>query len=308
MLRVWDVESGKIVLGPIQTGYGNVYATVYSPDTTKIATGGDSENGIKIWDATTGKLLSTVELFEAVWSLVWTSDQKKLISGSVLGPVRIFNTATWQQIAILQGHESPILTISLFRSDRFLGSASYDKTARLWDLDTNLPVGPPLQHKELVDGAAISADGKLLVAGCMDRNAYIWDIQTILTEAGIEDLLCTTNVAAKSLMDIDATRLRAQREHARQVPRGFFDDRQDGVHLNTDESIELQQPPPRSAVSGHSPHAIDVAAVRDKEALYVARRPERTSEQATRIENPTWWTRCILFICCVSTQRTEGHQ
>jgi hypothetical protein len=35
--------------------------------------------------------------------------------------------------------------------------------------------------------------------------------------------------------------------------------------LNTDESIQLQQPPPRSAVSGHSPHAIDVAAVRDKE-------------------------------------------
>jgi hypothetical protein len=44
------------------------------------------------------------------------------------------------------------------------------------------------------------------------------------------------------------------------------------------------------------------------QALFVARRQERTSEQATRIENPTWWTRCILFICCVSTQRAEGHQ
>jgi hypothetical protein len=34
--------------------------------------------------------------------------------------------------------------------------------------------------------------------------------------------------------------------------------------LNTDESIKLQRPPPRS-VSGYSPHAVDVAAVRDKE-------------------------------------------
>jgi tricorn protease-like protein len=142
MVRMWEVESGKTVLGPIQTGHDHVYATIYSPDTTKIATGG--QNGIKIYDAKTGKLLSTVEHKERVWSLAWTSDQKKLISGSGLGSVRIFNTTTWQQIAILQGPEGAIRTISLSRSDRLLASASYDKTARLWNLDTNLPVGPPL--------------------------------------------------------------------------------------------------------------------------------------------------------------------
>jgi WD40 repeat protein len=196
-VRVWEVESGKTVLGPIQTGHHNVYATIYSPDTTKIATGG--QNGIKIHDAKTGKLLSTVGHEEQVWSLAWTSDQKKLISGSILGPIRIFDTATWQQIAILQGHDlgpGAVRITSLSRSDRLLASASYDKTARLWNLDTNLPVGPPLQHEELVGGAAISADGKLLVTGCRDGNAYIWDIQIILTEAGIEDLLCTPNVSA----------------------------------------------------------------------------------------------------------------
>jgi WD40 repeat protein len=66
MVRVWEVESGRTVLGPIQTGHKTVYATLYSPDTTKIAVGGRSENGIKIWDAKTGKLLSTVEHIEEV--------------------------------------------------------------------------------------------------------------------------------------------------------------------------------------------------------------------------------------------------
>jgi WD40 repeat protein len=194
MVRVWEVESGKTVLGPIQTGHEPVFATIYSPDTTKIATGGG--NGIKIYDAKTGKLLSTVGHKEKqVWSLAWTSDQKKLISGSSHGSIMIFETATWQQIAILQGHDTAIRTISLSRSDRLLASASYDKTARLWNLDTNLPVGPPLQHEKLAEGAAISTDGGLLVTGCMDGNAYIWDIQIILAEAGIEDLLCTPNVS-----------------------------------------------------------------------------------------------------------------
>jgi WD40 repeat protein len=65
---------------------------------------------------------------------------------------------------------------------------------RLWNLDTNLPVCPPLQHEEVVDAVVISADGKLLVTGCKD-GAYIWDIQTILTEAGIEDILSAPNVS-----------------------------------------------------------------------------------------------------------------
>jgi WD40 repeat protein len=197
MVRVWEVECGETVLGPIQTGQGDFLTTIYSPDATKIVTGGVSTSGIKIYDAKTGKLLSTVEHEEHGWSLAWTSDQKRLISGSISGSIMIFDTATWQQVAILQGqtHRGAVRTISLSRSDRLLASASYDKTARLWNLDTYLPLGPPLQHEELVDAAAISTDGKLLVTGCMDGNAYIWDIQIILTEAGIEDLLSTPNVS-----------------------------------------------------------------------------------------------------------------
>ena len=34
--------------------------------------------------------------------------------------------------------------------------------------------------------------------------------------------------------------------------------------------------------------------------VQVALPPEHASDIAKRIKNPTWWTRCILFICCVS--------
>jgi len=39
------------------------------------------------------------------------------------------------------------------------------------------------------------------------------------------------------------------------------------------------------------------------QALYVAPRPERINDRAKRIKNPTRWTRCILFICCVSIRQ-----
>jgi len=192
-VRVWEMESGETVLGPIKTGKQYVYAVAYSPDSSIIASGGNK--AIEAWDTTTGERLSTLEQDSPAWNLAWTSDQKKLIAGFEKGSIRIFNTTTWEQIAILGGHTTRVEAISLLQNDRFLASASYDKTVRLWNLDTNLQVGPPLQHQHWVLDAAFSADGKFLVTACGDKNAYVWNTHTILQEAGLDDLLSLPDVS-----------------------------------------------------------------------------------------------------------------
>jgi WD40 repeat protein len=80
-------------------------------------------------------------------------------------------------------------SLTLFTNDRILASTSWNGTVRLWELDTNLQVGPPLQHEHSVRCAAFSADGKLLSTACDDKNAYVWDVhEAILKGAGLEDL------------------------------------------------------------------------------------------------------------------------
>ncbi|KAG2341135.1 WD40 repeat-like protein [Suillus weaverae] len=346
--RVWDVKSEEPVKGlnPIKTGHESVFAVSYSPEATMIATGGYNEHGIEIWDAKTGKLLSTIKLDRTAWCLAWTWDEKKLIAGlGVGGSIRIFDTATWQQIADLEGHT---YSITLFRNDRLLASTSWDKTARLWNLDTNLQVGPPLPHENDVGCAALSADGKLLSTGCADENAYVWDVQAILKTAGLEDLLSIPD-AHKSELKKKANATR--RPAPRQVPLGFFDNVQDngpssttrrlhpdpsphrrrrtlalswGSHPrallarlpqlfhrsqpNAGDSVELQQRPEPSAFSRRSPPVVEVPALDDKKALYTARRPERASDKAKRIKNPKWWARVVLFLCCVSPSTDDSHQ
>jgi len=194
---VWDVKTGKPVEGfnPIKTGFQEVFAVSCSPEATMIATGGFIKNGIKIWDAKTGKLLSTIEDDWAVWSLTWTSDEKKLIAGMLSGLIRIFDTATWQGIAVLDEHEYGVASLTLFPNDRLLASTSFGRTAHLWNLDTNLQVGSPLQHEDSIYCAAFSADGKLLSTGCGDENAYVWNVQAILKTAGLENLLSIPDVS-----------------------------------------------------------------------------------------------------------------
>ncbi|OAX32370.1 hypothetical protein K503DRAFT_616012 [Rhizopogon vinicolor AM-OR11-026] len=80
----------------------------------------------------------------------------------------------------------------------------------------------------------------------------------------------------------------------------------------TSESIELQQSQRQHMHSHSSPRTVEVAPVRDKQALYVAPQQEQLSDRVKHIKNPTWWTRCILFICCVSIPSpdtvTDGHR
>ena len=194
-MEMWNVESQETDLGPIKTGHERVHAVAYSPDVSKIATGGLDEHAIKIWDTRTGELLSTLGQDSPACSLAWTSDQKKLIAGIGNGLIRIFDTVTWEQIAILEDHKLPVVAISLFRNDRLLASGSFDHAARLWNLDTNLPIGPPLRHRDWVHGVALSTDGKFLATACDDKNAYIWDIHAILNGAGLEDLLSIPDVS-----------------------------------------------------------------------------------------------------------------
>jgi WD40 repeat protein len=191
--RVWDVKTGKNIM-TIRTGHTWVSAVTYSPDLSKLATGGDEDDAVKIWDANTGELLNTLKHINAVRSLAWTSDGKKLISGS-FGPIRIFDTATWQLIAILEGHADFVNGISLSSNNRLLASASSDYTARLWNLDTNLPVGLPLRHEDYLYSVALSPDGKVLATAC--RNiVYTWDVHHDILKIGGLSIVRTHTSAA----------------------------------------------------------------------------------------------------------------
>jgi WD40 repeat protein len=202
-IRVWDAESGKTVL-VIETGLENVWAVIYSPDTTMIATGGNSdEEHLKIWDAKTGKLVANPKGHTyQVDCLAWTADGKTLISGSDDHSIRTWNTTTWQQIAVLMGHTGPALIydIAISPNGRILASASYDKTARLWNLENGQPIGSPLQHTNAVKCVSFSADGKLLATGCDDNNAYTWNMSVAVEEAGLSDLLLKPNVSPQPII------------------------------------------------------------------------------------------------------------
>ncbi|KAG2151001.1 WD40-repeat-containing domain protein [Suillus bovinus] len=244
-----EIDCGETILEPIETGHTYVRAVHYSPDATMIATGGHNgvdESSVKLWDAETGELLKTLKAdkLSEVLCLAWSSDINTLISGSLNVDgcsVRKFDTVTGTQTAVFKGHQHLVKALSLSPNDRILASASSDKTVRLWNIESNQPIGPPLLHDGAVRSVVFSPDGKLLATVCDDHHIYTWDVVAIVKEAGLGKLLTASapKVGGKLILETEATQRRNQKfTDAHRLPPGFFDD----AHVG---SSATRRPPPR---------------------------------------------------------------
>jgi WD40 repeat protein len=305
--RMWNVESGETILELIKTGHTYVRVVHYSPDATMIATGGyDGGNAsVKLWDVKTGELLKTLKADKLgeVLCLAWCSDVDTLISGSLNfshGSLRKFDTAIGAQTAVLEGHRNLVKALSLSPNHRILASASSDNTTRLWNIETNQPIGPPLLHKAMVRSTAFSPDGKLLATVCDDHHIYTWNVTAIVWEAGLGNLLTASapKVGGKLISETDATQRRKQKPtDARRLPPGFFND----AHVG---SSATRLPAPRHGRGSHTtpsssrtllgrvsslfprfhhttPRVVEVPTVQDRKALYVS--PPRQKKQLLQV-------------------------
>ena len=61
---------------------------------------------------------------------------------------------------------------------KFVLTASWDKTARVWEAATGKAIGEPLRHEDWVISAAFSPDGKFVATASSDRTARVWETAT----------------------------------------------------------------------------------------------------------------------------------
>jgi hypothetical protein len=98
-------------------------------------------------------------------------------SPGVRGALLANLTATRWPLSVMS-HENGVKTASFSPDGTRVVTASWDKTARIWDARTGAPVGAPLWHKDIVWAASFSPDGTRVVTASTDGTARIWDAQT----------------------------------------------------------------------------------------------------------------------------------
>ena len=90
-----------------------------------------------MWHVETGECIKTFEGHNScVFSVCFSSDGKKIASGSWDKTVRVWNVETGECIKTFEGHNSSVWSVCFSSDGKKIASGSWDKTVRVWHVET----------------------------------------------------------------------------------------------------------------------------------------------------------------------------
>jgi WD40 repeat protein len=181
-VRAWEVPSKNQVHIWKELHRGGIWGMALSPDGKMLATAGQ-DHFARLLDTENFKVLHEFEHPADVNGVVFSNDNKTLLTGCGDAAIRVFDVASSKEIRKLEGHTQGSVTDLDFSPDgKLLASGGMDRTVRIWDLvDFERPklkstVGG---FNEFVFGVAISPNGKWLAAVGWDDQIKVLDLSTV---------------------------------------------------------------------------------------------------------------------------------
>lgn len=159
----------------------------FSPDSMKVVT--SSWGGqCKLWNRDDLSPIRTLQghqgnvccaVFHPRSTIGQSTNELNLASCGDGGAVHLWNLESSEPIGSLEGHEPfRVSRVAFHPSGRFLATACFDKSWRLWDLEQNEEILYQEGHSKEVYDVAFHPDGSLAVTGGLDDFGRVWDLRT----------------------------------------------------------------------------------------------------------------------------------
>ncbi|CAH8474561.1 unnamed protein product [Schistosoma guineensis] len=174
-ILLWNLETGKLTK-TYDGDPADTWTVAFSPDSRFLATG--SHTGcVNMINVQTAQKEGSIQLEgKFVYSLAYISDGSKLAAGTINGLVSICDLETGS-VQFLDGHATPVRSISFSPDGRLLASASDDKQIKVFDVRDGRLVIPSLNgHKGWVVSVDFASDNRHLVTASTDCSVRIWDL------------------------------------------------------------------------------------------------------------------------------------
>src|SRR5262249_17874165 len=172
VLRAWDPVAGKEQFQQFDGHHGSVAAVAVSPAGSTVATAGD---GVRFWDAATGKPGSRIEARGRVAVLAFSPDGKTLAYGGADRVVHLWDVAAGKAASELKGHKHQLCGLAFSADGKALASGDVQSTVRLWDVAASKEL-QVIDVESLTEtlSLAFAPDGKTLAcAGAWNDSGFL---------------------------------------------------------------------------------------------------------------------------------------
>jgi WD40 repeat protein len=177
-LKVWQANEGRC-LNTLEGDMGGVTAATLSSD-RHLALSASTDATLKLWDVRTGDCLRTCrEDLDVLTSVALSGDARLAVSGSVDGTAHLWDVSAGRLLRVFRGHTSPVHSVALSADGRLAlsGSALFiirndgerlftSGQLKAWETETGRYLPLLEDQPDAVTAVALSADGRLALAGC----------------------------------------------------------------------------------------------------------------------------------------------
>jgi RNA polymerase sigma factor (sigma-70 family) len=158
------------------------WCVAFSPDGTRLASGAGgvlpNEGELRIWDLTTGKLLSSNKTALSVRGVAFAPDGKTLATAEHDHIARLRDSESGKVLVQYVGHASGIDTVSFSPDGKTLATSSWDATVKLWDTASGQNLRTLSGQRGQVFAVAFGGSEGTLASGGADGMARIWEAST----------------------------------------------------------------------------------------------------------------------------------
>jgi WD40 repeat protein len=165
----------------------DVTTIAFSPDGRKVASGGDKDKRVIVWDVQTGAIVfNAIAHPDAVQRVAFSTDGQRVISAGKDGSIVVWDAASGAEMRRFGGNGAGsgtgdgdfLETFALSPDGHRLVAGYWRGALRVWNVDTGTMLAQIAPHTSVVTDVAFSPDGKTIASGDSSGGASLWAGET----------------------------------------------------------------------------------------------------------------------------------